>query len=69
MRNIGHATSLTFKHRVLPNDKLQLLGPGIDEARPIGLEQNVTAIPGLEPVRLRTERLALKISVRFTFND
>ena len=55
--------SLTFEHSVLPNDEFQLLGPGVDEARPVGFKEDVAAVPSLEPVGLGPEGLALKVMV------
>ena len=46
---------------MLANDKLKFFGPGVDKTGPVGLKQNVAAISSLEPVRLGSERFALKI--------
>jgi hypothetical protein len=61
---VAWCLKFTFQHSVFPNDKLQLLWPRVDEARPVCLKQDIAAIPSLEPVGLGS---GANVGKRFIF--
>ncbi len=61
-RTLVRAVSLFsswLAYSVLSNDKLQIPEPGVDEAGPIGLEEDVVAVVDLETIWARAEWLSL----------